>query len=148
MFVCLSTFPQAVITMRNQAPSSVVAIIICLCLSSTTSAAPNLLPITLQYDALCQDPTFDAAVSVFEAHILLFKHDTIWLLDMLTYQLSTVFPISDIANGCFGVNESIWSTPRADSLYAWIQHANLTNTMNHICLNHVIAFYYCFAKIG
>lgn len=90
---------------------------------------------------ICQDPSFDAAVSVSESQVLLFKGSHMWLLDILNYQVSA--PQANCLDSCFAPNSS---SPQMDpsqsppSYYVWNEHSNAhrhSQHLNRICVQGV-----------
>lgn len=120
------------------------------------------------FDELCREPSFDAVVAISEDHLLLFKNNFIWLLNLVTYQLGFPFYFDKTFGNCsaseydprqYGramlpmprttIAPSIDSVPQSlleHDYYVWNVHDNLTQYFNHICINMVC--FCCFLQLS
>lgn len=79
---------------------------------------------------LCDDPTFDAAVAISQTQVLLFKNTSLWVVDLLNYQVDLMYPNADQMDNC--LKSVILSK---GPLLAWNQHDNFANLKSKICLS-------------
>lgn len=85
---------------------------------------------------ICQDPSFDAAVSVSESQMLLFKGRHMWLLDILNYQVS--LPQANcLLDSCLAPTSPSPSPqmdpPQSPPLYfVWNEHSNAHGHSQHL----------------
>lgn len=96
---------------------------------------------------ICTNPSFDAAVSVSDSQMLLFKGAHMWLLDSLNYQVSR--PLTNcLLHTCFATanRANLRSATPADyseeeqqpqPYYVWNQHERLRFYPNRICMQGV-----------
>lgn len=86
------------------------------------------------YDDICAEPTFDASVAITESHILLFKNDYIWLLELDQYQLTSSISLRSIVDSCMGPGLATNVSP---PYYAWSMHDSFKPQMDSICFHYV-----------
>lgn len=88
---------------------------------------------------ICQDPSFDAAVSISESHVLLFKGDSLWVLDLREYQVSIAYPSKAILDACWSNTNDFYSDP----YYLWTRHSEDKYSKNQICMERVSLLFHC-----
>lgn len=79
---------------------------------------------------VCQDPSFDSAVAISQSQVLLFKNTSVWVVDLLNYQVNLVYSNVSKTESCLRYFSS-----SKESLFTWNQHDNFVNLKNKICIN-------------
>ena len=77
---------------------------------------------------LCDDTKIDSAVSISSSQIVLFRNTSIWVLDLLNYQVNLAYSDFQMIDNCLD------STDHSGPLYAWNQHSDYLCVRNKICL--------------
>jgi len=95
----------------------------------------DALPLSNGSIDLCTDPSFDAAVSLSGAHILLFKGPSMWVLDLNNYSIDAARPNSYLIDAC--LNSAPSKELAADPYYLWNRHGDFAYYKNQICIYRV-----------
>lgn len=113
-------------------------------------------PARPSFDQLCREPSFDAVVAISDDHLILFKNNFVWLLNLVSNQVGFPFYLQKVLRDCPAdahgprlarpAPPSNTIVPHIDSVpksllqrdyYVWNPHDNLTQYFDQICVNMV-----------